>query len=31
VEIPVDTSMTGVFTYACWMDMVFGEVMIHEN
>jgi plastocyanin domain-containing protein len=31
VEIAVDTSMTGVFTYACWMDMVFGEVMIHEN
>jgi plastocyanin domain-containing protein len=29
VEIPVDTSMTGVFSYACAMDMVFGEVMIH--
>ena len=28
VEIPVDTSMTGVFSYSCWMDMVFGEVVI---
>jgi plastocyanin domain-containing protein len=28
VEIPVDTSMSGVFTYACGMDMVFGEVTI---
>ena len=30
VEISVDTSMTGVFSYACAMDMVFGEVMIHR-
>ena len=30
VEIPVDTSMTGVFSYSCWMDMVFGEVVIGE-
>jgi len=30
VEIPVDTSMTGVFTYSCWMNMVFGEVVIDE-
>ena len=28
VEIPVDTSMTGIFTYTCWMNMVSGEVMI---
>ena len=28
VEIPVDTSMSGVFTYSCGMDMVFGEVTI---
>jgi thiol-disulfide isomerase/thioredoxin len=30
VEIPVDTSMTGVFSYSCWMDMVSAEVMIEE-
>jgi plastocyanin domain-containing protein len=30
VEIPVDTSMTGVFSYSCWMNMVFGEVVIEE-
>jgi plastocyanin domain-containing protein len=30
VEILVDTSMTGVFTYACGMDMVFGDVIIDE-
>lgn len=28
VEIPVDTSMSGVFTYSCGMDMVFGDVTI---
>jgi plastocyanin domain-containing protein len=30
VEIPVDTSMTGVFSYSCWMNMVSGEVVIDE-
>ena len=30
VEIPVDTSMTGVFSYACWMDMVSGDVVIDD-
>lgn len=30
VEIPVDTSMSGVFTYACGMDMVFGQVTIDK-
>jgi plastocyanin domain-containing protein len=28
VEIAVDTSMTGVFSYACAMGMVFGKVVI---
>jgi len=28
VKISVDTSMTGVFSYACWMGMVSGDVMI---
>jgi plastocyanin len=28
VEIAVDTSMTGVFSYACSMGMVFGKVVI---
>jgi plastocyanin domain-containing protein len=31
VEIPVDTSMTGVFSYSCWMNMVFGEVVIDNS
>jgi hypothetical protein len=30
IEIPVDTSMTGVFSYACAMGMVFGEVVIDK-
>lgn len=28
VEIPVDTSKAGTFTYSCWMNMVFGTVVI---
>src|SRR5262245_30058939 len=28
VDIPVDTSKAGTFTYACWMNMVFGRVVI---
>ena len=28
VEIAVDTSMTGVFSYHCWMNMVSGDVVI---
>ena len=28
VEIPVDPSMTGDFSYSCWMDMVHGKVAI---
>jgi peroxiredoxin len=28
VEIPVDPSMTGDFSYSCWMDMVHGNVAI---
>ncbi len=28
VEIAVDTSMSGVFNYSCWMNMVSGEVTI---
>jgi plastocyanin domain-containing protein len=28
VEIPVDTSKAGTFTYSCWMNMVFGKVTI---
>ena len=28
VEIAVDTSMTGEFSYSCWMNMVFGKVVI---
>ncbi|NQY92240.1 MAG: cupredoxin domain-containing protein [Deltaproteobacteria bacterium] len=28
VEIPVDTSMTGIFSYSCWMNMVIGDVVI---
>jgi plastocyanin domain-containing protein len=29
VEIPVpDTSKAGTFTYACWMNMVFGRVVV---
>jgi plastocyanin domain-containing protein len=27
IEIP-DTSQTGTFVYACWMDMLFGRVFI---
>lgn len=30
IEISVDTSLTGVFSYACWMDMVFGDVVIDK-
>jgi plastocyanin domain-containing protein len=30
VEVAVDTSMSGAFTYSCWMNMIFGEVVIHE-
>ncbi len=30
VEISVDTSITGVFSYSCWMNMVSGEVVIDE-
>jgi plastocyanin len=30
VEVPVDTSMSGVFTYSCGMNMVFGEVTIDK-
>ncbi len=30
VEISVDTSMTGVFSYSCWMNMVFGKVVIDK-
>ncbi len=30
VAISVDTSMTGVFSYSCWMNMVFGEVVIDK-
>jgi plastocyanin domain-containing protein len=28
VEIPVDTSKAGTFTYSCWMNMVHGKVVI---
>ena len=28
VATTVDTSNTGNFSYACWMDMVFGKVVI---
>jgi len=28
VEIPVDPSMNGDFSYSCWMDMVHGNVAI---
>ena len=28
VEIPVDTSKAGTFTYGCWMNMVFGRVTV---
>ena len=28
VDIPVDTSKAGTFTYSCWMSMVFGRVVI---
>ena len=30
VEIAVDTSHTGIFSYGCWMDMVFGDVIIDK-
>lgn len=30
VEISVDTSMTGVCSYSCWMNMVFGKVVIDK-
>ena len=30
VEILVDTSLTGVFSYSCGMDMVFGDVVIDK-
>ena len=28
VEIAVDTTRAGTFTYSCWMNMVFGRVVI---
>ena len=28
VEIEVDTSKAGTFSYSCWMNMVFGRVII---
>ena len=30
VEISVDTLRTGTFSYSCWMDMVFGKVVIDK-
>jgi plastocyanin len=31
VSIRVDTSQAGTFSYACWMNMVFGRVVIDPS